>query len=70
MILIGRLKLSTFYDSKKDLSQLINRNSRSSNTKKLFKLIVILIGYVVLHIYHVGIFSMRYQHVDESLNSK
>lgn len=28
-------------------------------------------GYVVLHyIYHIGMFSMRYQHVDENLSSK
>lgn len=52
------------------LSQLIRQIVGSLIPKQLFKLIVILIGYVVLPIYHVGIFSMRVQHVNESLNSK
>lgn len=68
MILIGPLKLSIFNDSKKrTLSQLIKQTVGSLIPKQLFKLIVILLGYIVLPIYHVGIFSMRVQHVDESL---
>lgn len=70
VVLIGPLKLSIIYDSKKwNLSQLI-KNTIGSLIKKLLKLIVILIGYVVLHdIYRIGMFSMRYQHADENLNS-
>lgn len=59
MILKKELKPA---DLKRPVSSLIQ--------KKKLKLIAIIIGYVVLHIYHVGIFSMRYQHVDERLNVK
>lgn len=41
------------------------------NIREWFELIVALIGYVVLHdIYLVGMFSMRYQHADDSLSKK